>query len=420
MPVLRHRTELDHPVEEVLAWHEKPGALERLTPPWEKVRIPFAHWRHEHRFEPLDEGRTAVEDMVEWEPPLGSLGRTFTESWIQGSLERMFAFRARRLAGDLALHAGYEGEPLTVAVTGSTGLIGSSLVAFLRTGGHRVLRVVRSGPKGDDRIRWDPAKGTIEGEKLEGVDGVVHLAGENIAGIRWTEAKKEAILRSRVEGTLLLARTLAELREPPRVLVSASGKDYYGDRGDERLTEGADPGRGFLADVCRQWEDATQPARAAGIRTIHLRTGMVLSPAGGVLGTILLPFKLGLGGRLGSGRQYTSWIDLDDEVGLIHHALTNPRVRGPMNAVAPNPVPNAAFTDILGRVLGRPTFIPAPALAIRSLLGEMGRELLLSGNRVVPGVALETGYTFLHPDLEDSLRHQLGRTEGSHPMDPES
>jgi uncharacterized protein len=457
VPEFRHRVELDHPVDEVFRWHERPGALERLTPPWEQVRVrereggirpggrvvlgirkgpaeltwevehnvferdrlfvdeqkrgPFAHWRHEHRFHDLGNGRTALEDVVDWEPPLGSLGRTFSGPFIQTSLERLFAFRGRRLAGDLDLHSRYGDAPLTVAVTGSTGMVGEALTGFLRTGGHRVLRVTRSGPEQDDRIRWDPREGTIEAAKLEGVDAVVHLAGESIAGIRWTAAKKEEILRSRVEGTLLLARTLAELRSPPRVLVSASGKDYYGDRGDERITEAGDQGKGFLAEVCRRWEGATQPARAVGIRTVHLRTGMVLSPGGGVLGTILLPFKLGLGGRLGSGRQYTSWIDLDDEVGLIRHALGDSRIRGALNATSPNPVPNAAFTDVLGRVLGRPTILPVPALAIRTLLGEMGRELLLSGQRAVPALALETGYRFLYPDLEESLRHQLGRWE---------
>ncbi len=458
MPVFSHRTELDHPVEEVFDWHTRPGALQRLTPPWEELRVreqeggievggrvvlglkkgpaelkwevahtefrenelfvdeqrsgPFARWRHEHRFEALGEGRSAVEDVVDWAPPMGSLGRTFSEGFIQRTLERLFAFRARRLKNDLELHRRYRGTgPLQVAVTGSTGMIGSSLVHFLRSGGHRVVRISRSRRKGDDWAHWDPAAGTIDAQALEGVDAVVHLAGEPIAGIRWTAAKKEAILRSREEGTALLSRTLAELTQPPRTLISASGVDYYGDRGDEPLNEGAEPGTGFLAEVCRRWEKATHPARAVGIRTVHLRTGLVLSPSGGVLGTILLPFKLGLGGRLGSGRQYMSWIDLDDHVGLILHVMGTPELRGAVNSTAPNPVPNASFTNTLGRVLGRMTILPAPALAIEALLGQMGRELLLQGQRVLPEKALTSGYAFLFEDLEDSLRHQVGRIE---------
>jgi len=456
MPVFKHRFELDHPVEEVFAWHLRPGALQRLAPPWEDVRVrahdqgmspgskvvlglrkgpaelrwevehtefeenrlfvdeqrsgPFARWRHEHRFEPLGPDRSAVEDVVEWEAPLGSLGQAFSGSFIRRSLERLFAFRARRLGNDLDLHRRYRaGGFLRVAVTGSTGLVGSALVHFLRTGGHQVVRISRGAREGKDWLQWDPAAENMETEGLEGLDAVVHLAGEPIAGIRWTASKKREILRSREEGTRFLARTLAELEHPPRTLISASGVDYYGDRGDEPLTEEGGPGKGFLAQVCMRWERATHTARAVGIRTVSMRTGIVLSPQGGMLGTILLPFNLGLGGRLGSGRQYMSWIDLDDHVGLILHVLRTPELRGAVNSTAPNPLPNASFTGTLGRVLGRPTVIPAPSLAIRALLGEMGEELLLSGQRVLPQRALSSGYAFLFEDLEDSLRHQLGR-----------
>lgn len=458
MPVFTHRFELGHPVEEVFRWHLRSGALQRLTPPWEDVRIrvqeagvapggrvelglrkgpaeigwtvehtefeedrlfvdeqvagPFAHWRHEHRFEPLGADRCAVEDVVEWQPPLGSLGRTFSGPFIQRSLGRLFRFRARRLRNDLDLHERYrDGGPLRVAVTGSTGLVGTALVHFLRTGGHEVLRISRSPRKGRDWLAWDPRAEQLDGRRLEGLDAVVHLAGEPIAAIRWTASKKERILGSREEGTSLLARTLAELEQPPATLISASGVDYYGDQGDEPLTEEAPAGRGFLAEVCQRWERATHTARAVGIRTIVLRTGIVLSPRGGMLGTVLLPFNLGLGGRLGSGRQYMSWIDLDDHVGLMLHLVRTTGVRGPVNATAPNPVPNASFTGTLGRVLGRPTVLPAPSLAIRGLLGEMGEELLLAGQRVMPQKALSSGYTFLFQDLEESLRHQLGRWE---------
>ena len=244
---------------------------------------------------------------------------------------------------------------------------------------------------------------------LEGVDAVVHLAGESIAAVRWTESKKREILESRERGTRLLARSMAQLDRPPATLVSASGVNYYGDRGAELLTEESPPGEGFLARVCRSWEKATEEAEDAGVRTAHFRSGMVLSPAGGALGTMLLPFRLGVGGRLGSGRQYVPWIDLDDHVALILHALSHSSVEGPVNAVGPGPVPNATFTSTLGRVLGRPTLIPVPALGVRALLGEMGEELLLSGQRAVPRKAESSGFDFFSEDLETALRHQLGR-----------
>jgi uncharacterized protein len=456
MPIFTHRIELDQPVASVFEWHTRPGAFQRLTPPWEDVRIrdaegglaegsrvvlglrkgpaelrwevehtafeenrlfvdeqvsgPFARWRHEHRFHDLGGGRSAVEDTVDWAPPLGSIGRAFSQGFIEESLRRLFEFRARRLTNDLDLHRRYPGQRLSVAVTGSTGLVGTALVHFLRTGGHRVLRISRSGGEGEDWVRWSPTEGILDGEALEGLDAVVHLAGESIVGVRWTQAKRQAILESRVKGTELLSRTLAELRDPPATLVSASAVGFYGDRGEERLSEDAGAGSGFLPEVCQAWEKATYAARSVGIRTVHLRTGIVLSPRGGVLGTVVLPFQVGVGGRLGSGRQYMPWIDLDDEVGLILHILRTPELRGPVNAVAPNPVPNASFTNVLGRVLKRPTILPAPSIAIRAVLGEMGKALLLEGQRAVPQRALSSGYAFLFPDLEDSLRHQLGRT----------
>ncbi len=468
MPEFRHRVELDHPVERVFAWHRRPGAFHRLTPPWENVRVrektggiepggrvvlemrrgpatltwevehtqyeenrlfvdeqvsgPFAAWRHEHRFEALEAGRSAVIDVVTWEAPLGALGEAFGGGYIERSLDRLFRFRGARLAGDLELHrrmAAARGfgdavggaRPMTVAITGGSGFIGSALTHLLTSGGHRVRRVTRSPRSGSDDIGWNPARGELDGPALEGVDAVVHLAGEPIVGVRWTEAKKKAIHRSREAGTLLLARTLAGLERKPSVLVSASGIDYYGDRGDAVVTEDTPPGKGFLTEVCLAWEQATGAARAAGIRTVVLRTGIVLSPAGGVLGTMLLPFLAGVGGRLGRGRQYMPWIDLDDHLGIILHALANPSVRGPVNSVAPNPVTNAAFTDVMGRVLSRPTLLPVPSLAIRGLMGEMGQVLLLEGQRAMPAKAEATGYAFLRPDLEDALRMQLGRFE---------
>lgn len=296
------------------------------------------------------------------------------------------------------------------AVTGSTGLIGSALVPFLTAGGHRVFRLVRGHAAGLDYIRWDPARGVRDVALLEGADGVVHLAGENIAGGRWTAPRKAAIRRSRVEGTRRLCQALARLARPPKVLVCASAIGYYGDRGDQVLTEEASPGNDFLALVCREWEEAAAAATKTGIRVVNLRFGIVLSPAGGALQKMLLPFRLGAGGRIGSGRQYWSWIALDDVVGAVHHALVTEALAGPANAVAPSPVTDAEFTRVLGRVLHRPTIAPLPAFAARLLLGEMADALLLASARVIPRRLQETGYAFRFPDLEAALRHLLGRT----------
>ncbi|GMR11949.1 MAG: TIGR01777 family oxidoreductase [Gemmatimonadota bacterium] len=379
----------------------------------EQVRGPLAKWRHEHRFTATDNGGCLVEDIVDWAPPLGPAGQLFAGPVVDRELGRLFAFRYRRLRDDLDRARRYGGrEPLTVAVTGASGLVGSALVHMLDAAGHKVLQLVRrpTGPH-DNLVQWDPKTGEIDGRKLEGIDALVHLAGESITGERWSDDKKKRILESRVKGTELLSLTISRLASKPKVMVSASAVGYYGDRGNELLTEGSKPGKGFLSGVCRQWEAATRHAERSGVRVVHLRTGMVLNPRGGALGTMLLPFKVGIGGRLGSGKQYVSWIDADDLLGLINHAICEDSVSGPLNASAPYPVPNATFADVLGRVLHRPTVIPVPGLAIRALFGEMGRELLLQGQRVLPKKAEATGYEFLFPGLEDSLRFELGRPD---------
>jgi uncharacterized protein (TIGR01777 family) len=436
----------------------RPGALERMSPPWIKVRVlerqggiqdggkvvlgirqgptdvrwevrhtdfeegrlfrdeqvtgPFEAWAHSHRFGEADDGGCFLEDEIEWTAPMGSAGRLFAEGFIDRELDRLFRFRHARLRHDLTLHGRYAGKPLKVGITGASGLIGSSLREFLTSGGHEVVPLARRG-KGTEGQgpSWDPSGTETDPSVFEGLDAVVHLAGESLASLRWSDAKKEKIFQSRRQGTSILAQTLARLPDPPQVLISASAVGYYGSRGTEIVTEESPPGNGFLAMVCREWEGATSAALKAGIRVVKLRTGFVVSPLGPGLGKMLPPFKAGLGGRIGSGRQYMSWIDLDDQVGLIHHALTRPGVSGPMNATAPNPVSNATFTDTLGRVLGRPTVLPLPAFAVKGLLGEMGTELLLKGARVIPQRALDTGYEFLLPNLEDSLRYQLGKKE---------
>lgn len=454
---LTYRGELEHHTpEEVFAWHERPGALERLTPPWARVEVehkdegvkdgarvvlrihqgpasfrwelrhrdyqagrqfcdeqvsgPLKSWVHEHRFRPRDGGGTLLEDEVRMEAPLGL---PVGPGYVRHELDRLFRFRYRRLEHDLGRHADHAGKPrLRVAITGASGMVGGALRHFLTTGGHSVVPLVRSrDAAGHGALHWNPRTGEIDADGLRGCDAVVHLAGASIAGGRWTEARKKVILESRVEGTALLARTLAGLGpDGPRVLVSSSAVGFYGDRGEERLDESAGPGGGFLADVTRAWEAATEPAREAGLRVVRLRTGVVISPAGGALGQMLLPFKMGVGGRLGSGKQYFSWVDLDDLVALVLHALHDTSLSGPVNATAPNPVTNAAFTDALGRVLGRPTVLPVPSLAVKAAFGQLGEEALLWGQRVVPARLEKAGFRFAFEGVEDSLRFQLGRT----------
>jgi uncharacterized protein (TIGR01777 family) len=258
-------------------------------------------------------------------------------------------------------------------------------------------------------VAWDIAQGVKDPSRLEGVDAVVHLAGENIAAGRWTAARKEEIRRSRVEGTRRLCESLTRLSRRPKALVSASAMGFYGDRGDEVLRENSPPGNDFLAQVCREWEAATEPASRAGIRAVQLRFGMILSPAGGALKKMLLPFKLGVGGRIGSGRQFMSWIAIDDVVGAIHHAIVTESLQGPVNAVAPTPVNNTEYTRTLARVLSRPAIAPMPAFAARLAFGEMADALLLASQRVMPTRLQETGYRFKHPELDGALRHLLGR-----------
>jgi uncharacterized protein len=296
---------------------------------------------------------------------------------------------------------------MNVLVSGATGLIGSALIPELEAGGHSVTRLTRS-PRSDEDVRWDPDAGTIEGD-LAGTDIVVHLAGESIAEGRWTSEKKRRILESRQKGTRLLAEKIAGLPAPPSVMVSVSAIGYYGDRGNELLTEESEPGDLFLSRVCLEWEAAAEPAREAGVRVVHPRFGIVLSTEGGALGTTLPIFKLGGGGKIGSGKQYWSWVSLDDVVGAILHAIETDALSGPVNVTAPDPPTNAEYTRVLGRVLNRPTFFTVPAPAARIALGGMADELLLASARVEPAKLEETGYEYRHPELEGALRHLLDR-----------
>ncbi len=298
---------------------------------------------------------------------------------------------------------------MRVAVSGTTGLVGQVLGERLERDGHEMLNMVRRAPANDSEIQWNAIDGAIEAAKFEGCDAVVHLAGENIATGRWTAAKKSLIRQSREQGTQIVSKALASLSKAPRVFIAASAIGYYGDRGDELCLETSLPGEGFLSDVCVDWERATQPAVDAGLRVVNLRIGVVLSRKGGALKTMLPPFQFGVGGRIGHGQQYWSWITLDDLVGVIMHCLADDSLSGPVNAVAPQPVTNQQFTKSLGRQLRRPTCLPMPALAARIVLGEMANALILASTRVEPGRLKESGYTFQHTTIDEAFQHLFSR-----------
>ena len=447
------------PVERLAAWHFHVGALDRLLPPWQRVEVestsggladgstvtlrirkgpftlrwlakhervepgvsftdrqvkgPFAEWVHEHRFMPHEDGRSALEDHVTWRAPGGKLGALLGNRLLERDLARMFAWRHRRTAGDLRRHEEYSASgALRVAVSGASGMVGRQLCAFLSTGGHQVRRIVRGRPSHERLdVAWDTRTGTIDLHTLDGVDAVVHLAGENIAAGRWSAERKKAIRASRVEGTRQIAEALAALPNKPKVLISASAIGFYGSRGPEPLDEASAPGRGFLPETCMAWEEATKPAEMAGIRVVHLRIGLVLTAAGGVLAKLRTPFSLGLGGPVGSGRQGMSWISLDDLIGAVMHCVRDESISGAVNAVAPDPRSNADFGRALGRTLHRPAFAPLPAPVVGALFGEMGRELLLRGAFVQPRRLIERGFRFEHPRLEQALAFELGRVE---------
>lgn len=457
MSNFEHRTRLAHSADYAFDWHERPGAFARLVPPWQRIRVlsqeggirdgarvvfqlrkmgvwitwearhscyergrqfvdeqvrgPFSRWRHTHSFrlDPSDAGRSELIDHVEYALPARGLGQALLGSSTRRDLERVFVWRHQRTARDLARHAPFEGKPkLRIAIGGASGLLGHQLSAFLGGGGHTVVPLVRGrNPANGGGISWNPESGQIDARALEGMDAVVHLGGVSIAK-RFTAAHKSAVMKSRVESTTFLARTLAQLQRPPRVFIVASAIGFYGNRGDEWLDERSAPGAGFLPDVCIAWERSADAARTAGIRVVHIRIGIVLSAAGGALASMLPPFRAGVGGQVGNGRQYMSWVALDDVIGAIHHSLMNEAVVGPVNLTGPQPVSNAEFTSALGRALRRPTIIPLPALAVKTLLGEMGEALLLNGCRVAPRVLNETGFRFQSPTIDDALRWELG------------
>ncbi len=438
-------------IEQAFAYHQRPGALGRLTPPWESVEIertdnsitvgsrvvmkvkigglpirwvaehtqydpphlfadtqvsgPFASWNHQHCFASKG-NKTELCDRIDYQLPLGRLGRLFGAGQAQSVLESMFAYRHRVTHDDLTLHADRPCQPLRIAISGSSGLVGRNLRSLLSLLGHEVISLVRSPTDQADCIA--PWEGEQEAQKLAAVDAVVHLAGKSIADSRWNDKLKSQIRDSRVGPTGELCESLARLPQRPKVLVCASAIGIYGSRGDQLLDEQSPAADDFLADVAKQWEAACRPAVDAGIRVVNSRFGIILSPSGGALQKMLLPAKL-LGGSLGGGDQWWSWIGLDDVLGAIYHAITDDSISGPVNFVSPEPIRNRDFAKTLGRVLGRPAIFPAPAPALRVALGEMADALLLASARVKPMKLIEAGYRYRFTDLEAQLKYALGK-----------
>ncbi len=442
---LSYSSVVNAPLADTFAWHERPGAIVRLTPPWSPIRIkaeasslqngqailrmpgginwvaqhsgydpPHSfvdsltslplHWRHTHSFSAEDDTHTRVTDTVDTPVPARLL-------------RQMFHYRHDVLADDLAVHAEMKARlmeshgdwPLTIAVTGSTGLVGRALCALLTTGGHQVRRLVRGTPTSPEEFSWDPEQ--PDPSIIEGADAVIHLAGAPIGG-RFTESHRQEIRNSRVGPTRKLAELIANASNGPSVFVVASAIGYYGPDGtDQVLTEDSPRGEGFLAELVADWEAAADPAQEAGIRVVNIRTGIVQSPRGGVLKLMRPLFAAGLGGRLGSGDQWFSWIDLDDITDIYYRALADSSMSGPVNAVAPNPVRNRDYASTLAHVLRRPALLPTPALGPQLLLGKEGaKELALASQRVMPEALQAAGFNFRQPDLEGCLRHQLGRS----------
>jgi len=455
--IFKKRSKINAPGGEVFKWHARPGAIERLSPPWdplkvlsrsggieegaevalrmkagpfpytwfarhteyreniifrdEQVKGPFSKWIHTHRFKPEGETACILEDSIEYKLPFHSVSKLLAQSVIHKKLERIFHYRHKITAHDVCLH--HENntlKPMTILISGASGVIGSALIPFLTTGGHRVIRLVRRPVVNpEEEIFWDPVSGELSLENVGRIDAVLHFAGENLGNGRWTEARKKKFIESREKGTDLIAKTIASSGHSPKVMICASAIGFYGNRGDIILTEQDGSGDDFISTLCRKWEDAAYPAREKGIRTVFLRIGVVLSPIGGALHRLLMPFSLCLGGKIGSGRQYISWVDMEDVIGSVYHVLTNTGIEGPVNVVSPNPVTNMHFTKSLGRILSRPTPLPIPASVIKLGLGQMGREILLSSTRVMPEVLMKSGYCFRNSELDMALQHMLGK-----------
>lgn len=452
----QQRSTIQAPVDELRDWHFREGAFLRLNPPWEKAEVvesftelkdgaravievgmgplkqrwiadhevidegfidrqvsgPFASWEHRHLFEAIDETSSQLTDSIQYRLPLGLLGKTFGTPLVRPKLERMFRYRHDVTKADLERRMqNPPPRPLSVLMTGATGLIGQVLTGYLQTQGHTVHPVTRS-PKKKSDIRWDPDKQEIELPENLAIDAVIHLAGENVGAGRWSAETKRRIMESRRLGTRLIAETIAKLPNPPSVLVSASGSGFYPH--DGQLHDETSPkGDHYLADVCEVWESETEPARAAGIRVVTPRIGVVLTPAGGALKKLLPIYLMGAGGQIGDGQHHLSWISVDDVVDVMHRALFETTWEGPLNLTAPDIVTNQEFTSVLAKTLRRLAISPTPAFALKLAFGEMAGETILADIAVTPAKLQSLGYEFRHPDLTSALSHVLGRQVSS-------
>jgi len=455
MTNFQHDTSINAPKSVVWEWHAREGAFDRLAPPWEKmesissppdlspggrrvikmkvgplkmkwiaehtdliegelfadrmIRGPFKRWEHTHRLKE-ENGTTIVRDEVSYDVPFGFLGRLFGSRYVRTMVTRMFTSREISLIRDIKRHQSFSHLPRKkILISGASGLIGSQLMPFLDTGGHEIIQLVRRKPTNDCERFWDPQKGDLDPSLFDGIDAVIHLGGVGIGDKRWSKKRKAAILDSRRDSVTLLAKTMASLVNKPEVFIVASAIGIYGNRGDENIDENSGNGEGFLTDTALIWESSADAARAAGIRTIHLRSGIVLTPQGGALGRMLFPFKMGAGGPIGSGKQWMSWISMDDHIAAVQHLMMTSECEGAYNLTAPNPVRQKMFAKTLGRVLRRPSFAPLPGFILRILFGELARPLLLEGQKVHPTRLIDAGFEFEHLNLEDALRDALGK-----------
>ncbi len=440
---------------ELYDWHSRPGALERLLPPWDKTRVisqtgliepgarvvlrlqagpfacqwharhvenvpgalfrdiqekgPFATWSHTHRFTDTPQG-ALLEDEIEYALPGQALLPDGIDRLVKRSLERVFRYRHATLRGDILLHQRCGGQSMRLLITGASGLLGSALRPLLTTGGHEVWTLVRRAPvPGRNEIYWNPAEGQLNLAGLAPFDGVIHLAGDNIGEGSWTRAKKRRMIDSRVQGTTLIARTIAALPIKPTVLLSASAVGFYGNCGDCCMREEEPAGADFISDICTQWEQSARPAEEAGIRTVLMRIGVVLSPRGGALQRLLATSAIGFFRGFGEGKQYISWIGINDMVGAVVHALHCERLAGPVNIAAPGPVTNGGLMQTLARVVHRPLLPSIPVALLKLLYGQMASEVLLGGCRVFTDKLEQSGYVFRQPSLEPALRQLLGK-----------
>ena len=454
MPIFEWRSVMPASADEVFAYHARPGAFRRLAPPWQKLVVreesgdvtggrvafdvwfgpvkrhwvaetgsampgrqfvdrqvegPFAAWEHVHRFVPVEAERSELIDHVEYRLPAGGFIDAFGEGPAGKTLTRVFHFRHERTRLDLGRHAVWAERPrLKVVVAGASGLVGSSLTDYLTTAGHTVVRLVRGKDAGPGEIPWDPATGALYHGALEGADAVVNLSGVSLAGV-WTPGRRRAILDSRVQATRTLAEAIARMEQPPAVFLSTSAVGAYGSRGDEAITEQTGRGSGYLADVCRAWEEAADPARDAGIRVVHPRFGIIVSASGGAFAPLIATSRAGLGARFGSGDQYWAWVELDDVLAALEWMLHDEELEGPVNVTAPEPLTNREVTRALGKVLRRPAVLAVPGVIVRRGTLGMGDEMLLASQRAVPARLQERGFRFAFPRLEGALRYELGK-----------